>query len=82
MVNINNYISNDTCSNETFYEVIGVCNEWVYENSNSIVAEVPTYTILSFFSFCIVFFLEVLLSLFFLNNSDGNELVNQSTRLQ
>ncbi|KOB70549.1 Organic cation transporter [Operophtera brumata] len=40
MVNTNKPIlSNDTCSNDTFLEVIGVCNEWVYENSNSIVAE-------------------------------------------
>lgn len=33
-------LSNQTCSNNTFLEVLEECHEWVYENNNSIVAEV------------------------------------------
>ncbi|XP_026496214.1 organic cation transporter protein-like isoform X1 [Vanessa tameamea] len=31
--------SNQTCSNNTFLEILEECHEWVYENNNSIVAE-------------------------------------------
>ncbi|CAH0719889.1 unnamed protein product, partial [Brenthis ino] len=30
---------NQTCSNNTFLEILEECHEWVYENNNSIVAE-------------------------------------------
>ncbi|XP_045499253.1 organic cation transporter protein-like [Colias croceus] len=32
------HIANDTCSNNTFLEVLEECHDWVFENDNSIVA--------------------------------------------
>ncbi|XP_050678947.1 organic cation transporter protein-like [Leptidea sinapis] len=40
VVNINHhYKSNETCSNNSFLEVLEECHEWIFENNNSIVAE-------------------------------------------
>ncbi|XP_045449763.1 organic cation transporter protein-like [Melitaea cinxia] len=40
VVDMNKYDRiNQTCSNNTFQEVLEECHEWVYENNNSIVAE-------------------------------------------
>ncbi|CAH2084574.1 unnamed protein product [Euphydryas editha] len=40
VVDMQNYDStNQTCSNNTFLDVLEECHEWVYENNNSIIAE-------------------------------------------